>query len=238
MSSNPRTFDVGTFNLRTFNLRTFNLLIKRISPTLMRITQKLNGRFSFMDHDDLYQEAVLQLWIDFQSGRLEAKTDSYILQGCYFHLKNYIRKTQDSAKLVSLNTMIDEESVRLEELIEADEWPLSTTWMEDAGESLLAEGMNDRESACLRSHGRDDDQRSGEARRLPCGRGKGANKIRKSTNGFGVLILERLQTDETCTCNVVVQDTTMYLNDGVLSKSAIVCFRLKTEASSIHRGNT
>ena len=75
----------------------FDVLMKRISPTLQRITQKLNGHFTFMDHEDLFQEALLHLWTDFQNGSLSDKTDSYVLQGCYYHLKNYIRKVQDSA---------------------------------------------------------------------------------------------------------------------------------------------
>jgi RNA polymerase sigma factor (sigma-70 family) len=128
----------------------FDILIKRVSPTLQRITQKLNGRFSFMDHDDLFQEAVLRLWIDFQGGRLEAKTDSYILQGCYFHLKNYIRKMQGSATVVSLNSMIDEESGRLEELIEADEVDaIDYVDGKMQVEALLAEGVSDRERDVL-----------------------------------------------------------------------------------------
>jgi RNA polymerase sigma factor (sigma-70 family) len=128
----------------------FDILIKRVSPTLQRITQKLNGRFSFMDHDDLFQEAVLQLWIDFQGGRLEAKTDSYILQGCYFHLKNYIRKMQGSATVVSLNSMIDDESGRLEELVEADEVDaIDYVDGKMQVEALLAEGMSDRERDVL-----------------------------------------------------------------------------------------
>src|SRR5512139_2901374 len=124
----------------------FDILMKRLSPTLQRITQKLNGRFTFMDHDDLYQEAVLQLWTDFQGGRLEAKTDSYILQGCYFHLKNYIRKMQGSATVISLNSMIDEESVRLEELIEADE-VAAIDYVDGKMqvEALLSQGMSERE---------------------------------------------------------------------------------------------
>ena len=99
----------------------FDVLIKRISPTLQRITQKLNGHFTFMDHDDLFQEAMLHLWVDFQNDQLKDKTDSYLLQGCFYHLKNYIRKVQDSATLVSLSSMADEEAVRLEEILEADD---------------------------------------------------------------------------------------------------------------------
>jgi RNA polymerase sigma factor (sigma-70 family) len=99
----------------------FDVVMKRISPTLRRITQKLNGHFTFMDHEDLFQESLLHLWADFQAGALNDKTDSYLLQGCYYHLKNYIRTVQDKAPLVSLGSMVDEEAVRLEEILEAED---------------------------------------------------------------------------------------------------------------------
>ena len=51
----------------------------------------------------------MHLWRDYKDGKLVDKTDSYILQGCYFHLKNYIRKNYDKAKLVSLENMANEE---------------------------------------------------------------------------------------------------------------------------------
>ena len=67
-------------------------LLKRLSPRLKGITHKLNGKFTFFNEEDLFQEAAVRLWQEFELGRLAGKTDSYILQGCYFHLKNYIRK--------------------------------------------------------------------------------------------------------------------------------------------------
>ncbi len=128
----------------------FEALIERISPTLQRITQKLNGRFSFMDHDDLFQEALLHLWIDFQSGQVDDKTDSYVLQGCYYHLRNYIRKMQDNATLVSFASVQDEEGARLEEIIESDE--IAAFDYVDGKmqvEALLKAGMTEREQEVL-----------------------------------------------------------------------------------------
>jgi len=87
----------------------FNELIKRISPKLKGITHKLNGHFTFFNEDDLYQEALVHLWTDYNQGKLADKTDSYILQGCYFNLKNYIRKNYDRARLTSLENSINEE---------------------------------------------------------------------------------------------------------------------------------
>lgn len=85
----------------------FESLVNRITPTLRRIVYKLNWQANFFNEDDLYQEAILQLWLDYQQGKLADKTDSYILQGCYFHLKNYLRKNCDKANLTSLENSIN-----------------------------------------------------------------------------------------------------------------------------------
>ena len=95
--------------------------MERLSPTLRRITYKLNGHFTFFDDDDLFQEALEHLWVAFKEGRLEDKTDSYVLQGCYFHLKNYIRKTMDKTATSSLNAIMDEDSTELENFLVFDD---------------------------------------------------------------------------------------------------------------------
>jgi len=128
----------------------FDVLVKRIAPTLQRITQKLNGHFTFMDHEDLFQEALLHLWTDFQGGALDDKTDSYVLQGCYYYLKNYIRKVQDRAPLVSLDSIVDEEAVRLEEILEAED-VAAFDYVDGKMqvEALLASGLTQRERDVL-----------------------------------------------------------------------------------------
>jgi RNA polymerase sigma factor (sigma-70 family) len=128
----------------------FEVLIKRISPTLQRITQKLNGHFTFMDHEDLFQEAMLHVWTDFQGGVLDDKTDSYVLQGCYYHLKNYVRTVQDKAPLVSLSDVVDEGAVRLEEILEAENVAVFD-YVEGKMqvEALLKSGLTQRERDVL-----------------------------------------------------------------------------------------
>ena len=85
----------------------FEVLAKKFSPVVRRIAYKLNGRYRSFDHDDLYQEALLHLWYDFCSGKLVDKTDSYILQGCYFHLRNCIRKINERSNMVSFESLLD-----------------------------------------------------------------------------------------------------------------------------------
>lgn len=103
---------------------TFESLVKRISPTLKRITYRLNGHFSFFNDEDLFQEALIHLWVDFQENKLQDKTDSYILQGCHFHLKNYLRKVRPKMKTISLELLINDEEDR------------------NSGEALLLEGRD------------------------------------------------------------------------------------------------
>ncbi len=88
-------------------------LVKKLSPKLKGITHKLNGRFTFFTDDDLFQEALLHLWVDYKGDKLSDKTDSYILQGCYFHLKNYIRIVQDKSRLVSIDAPVNEKNPEL-----------------------------------------------------------------------------------------------------------------------------
>ena len=92
-------------------------MINKLSPTLHKITHRLNGRFTFFNEDDLYQEALIHLWISHQKGKLSDKTDSYILQGCYFYLKNHIRTVMDKASLDSLNELMDNCDLSLEDTL-------------------------------------------------------------------------------------------------------------------------
>jgi len=81
----------------------FEELLKRISPKLKGIAYKLRRSHpAGLEDEDLLQEALIHLWQDYNYGKLEDKTDSYILQGCYFYLKNHIRKAADKAILLSM----------------------------------------------------------------------------------------------------------------------------------------
>lgn len=90
----------------------FEELAEKVTPKLRGITHRLNGRFTFFNEEDLYQEALMKLWLDYRDGKLSDKTSSYILQGCYFHLKNYIRKTADKAQIIRMDRFCDEDQDR------------------------------------------------------------------------------------------------------------------------------
>jgi len=115
--------------------RQFEHLIKELSPKLHGIAHRMNGHFTFFSDEDLYQEAVIHLWLLFKKGILDDKTDSYILQGCFFYLKNYLRTTLDKAKLISLSEMIDGNDSALEKLIASK----SEAGFDHASSALIAE---------------------------------------------------------------------------------------------------
>ncbi|MFA5271424.1 MAG: sigma-70 family RNA polymerase sigma factor [Candidatus Omnitrophota bacterium] len=98
----------------------FNEITKKISPKLKGIAKRLDGRYTSFDDDDLYQEAILELWQKYNQHKLEGKTDSYILQGAMFFLKNHIRKVYKKidSHSVSLNAILtDSEDCTLEDVI-------------------------------------------------------------------------------------------------------------------------
>lgn len=129
----------------------FEVMVNRVGPVLHRIAHRLNGHFTFIDEDDLYQEALMHLWRSLEKGVLDDKTDSYILQGCYFHLKNYLRVALDKARLVSLYKLLDEEDEHtLEDILSVTD----TKSFDNMDEALLKEkfessGLNSREKEIL-----------------------------------------------------------------------------------------
>jgi len=121
----------------------FDELIERIAPQLRGIIHKIHRSFHSFSEEDLYQEAVLQLWVDYNNGKLSDNTDSYVLHGCYFNLKNYIRKIQDKASLISVDMPIGKEGGRLQDVLlsgedaAGDEGFDIDTLMEDVFENEL-----------------------------------------------------------------------------------------------------
>lgn len=82
--------------------KNFGALIDTLKPNLKKICTK-NRFLGFIDKDDLYQEALIKLWDNFQKGLLREKTLSYILRGCYFHIQNYIRTHKVCYNIMSLD---------------------------------------------------------------------------------------------------------------------------------------
>jgi RNA polymerase sigma factor (sigma-70 family) len=98
----------------------FNGFLKRLSPKLKGIAFKLNRGLVSMDEQDLFQEAVVFLWEHFQKGDFSDKTESYILQGCYFYLQNFIRMSKDRINRVAIDDGAGDESIHEERVVLVD----------------------------------------------------------------------------------------------------------------------
>lgn len=79
----------------------FGELEKKIAERLKGLIYKIHIASSFVDRDDLYQEAICHLWLRFKRGELEDKNESYILKSCYFHLKNFQRTHLEKFNLIN-----------------------------------------------------------------------------------------------------------------------------------------
>lgn len=101
----------------------FDQLLNKLSPTMHRIafkvSKKFNSSMGFCGADDLYQEAAIFLWNSYNDGKLRDKTDSYMLQGCFFHLSNYMRTAQNKKNVfLSIDASInDDKDISLEEIL-------------------------------------------------------------------------------------------------------------------------
>ncbi len=116
---------------------TYNELIKKYDSKLKAIAYKLSKYNSKLDSEDLYQEELMYLWNEFNENKLSDKTDSYILQGCYFYLRNYMRKNIEFKKTVSLDQPNDNGDNLLESmnLVDSD----SINYLNYLNDKLLAE---------------------------------------------------------------------------------------------------
>jgi len=105
----------------------FEEILMKLFPKLKGIAYRLNGRLRFtphlyigarfIDEDDLMQEMCIHLWKKYEQGEIEGKTESYLLQSCWFHLKNYLRITKDKSEIISLYEPIDVEGTTFGEII-------------------------------------------------------------------------------------------------------------------------
>ena len=120
----------------------FQELHKKLSPTIKRIAYRLNGHYRSFNHDDLYQEATVHLWSNFLKGKLSDKTDSYILQGCYFHLKNYIRKINERSNIVSIDAALSTNDEATVEDVLGQYWS-TPDCREDLHSKFLAQSIRD-----------------------------------------------------------------------------------------------
>lgn len=128
----------------------FEELLSSLTPRLKQLALKYHTYCSFSDEQDLFNEMVLVLWRKWRSGELQGKTESYIVQACYFHLRNYLRTMQDKQRCLSMEEppdgTADDGLLSLEELVPDPSLGMSE-YMEGKAlyEDLMNNGLSRRE---------------------------------------------------------------------------------------------
>lgn len=95
----------------------FDNMLKELSSQLRGMARRLNGHPGFVDENDLLQEMRLHLWRKWEGGETEDKTESYLLQSCWFHVRNYIRTVNGRSDLLSLDAPTGDEQSLLGEMV-------------------------------------------------------------------------------------------------------------------------
>ena len=121
------------------NNEDFKDLVKRLTPKLRAISKKLDGRISFLSHEDLFQEALIYIMNMHKIGALADKTESYVLQGAYYHLQNFIRKINSKTGTISIDSFFSSCEDADEKLSIKDE--SSVSFLEDLNNRLLADEL-------------------------------------------------------------------------------------------------
>lgn len=102
----------------------FQILYGKISPRLKKIAKYYNGHRFFIDEDDLYQEMCMYLWDNYRDGMPSGINEPYVIKGCEFHLRNYIRKQREKATFASLQEPIDNSGETLQDVLPDKKEPL------------------------------------------------------------------------------------------------------------------
>ena len=105
----------------------FGILLKRISPGLKRLARRLtrgHNIHGFFDEEDLYQEMCIHLWNNFKNGVPDNLNDAYIIKGCEFYIRNYLRKKREKAYVISLEKPLNENGDTLKNILTDKREPL------------------------------------------------------------------------------------------------------------------
>ncbi|MBI3292978.1 MAG: sigma-70 family RNA polymerase sigma factor [Elusimicrobia bacterium] len=86
----------------------FDQWMKPFVPILRGIALRA-GRFAhpYEDVGDYFQEMLSYLWALWQRRETQGKTQSYLIQSCWFALQNHLRMTRDPKSMTSLDAPQD-----------------------------------------------------------------------------------------------------------------------------------
>lgn len=98
----------------------FEELIIRLMPKLKAVSKNVSRSISSVDESDILQEMLIFLLKKYREEKIEGYTDSYLLQGAWFHAKNYTRSIRSKD---SVSETIGEDNSSILDTIRSEDEP-------------------------------------------------------------------------------------------------------------------
>ncbi|HAM38311.1 MAG TPA: hypothetical protein DCP53_02760 [Elusimicrobia bacterium] len=102
----------------------FNDIIELVKKELEQISLRYNNYSNYVDKNDLFSEMILHLWQEWKCKKFDNKTKSYIIQSCYFYLRNYLRINEDKYKILSLDDSVNDDGLTVKDTISDNSVPM------------------------------------------------------------------------------------------------------------------
>lgn len=95
----------------------FQMLFEKIKPALKYVAHRrfLPGYYS---EEDLYQEMCLYVWKHYGDGLPSGINEAYVIKGCEFDIRNFMRKEREKIKFSSIDEPIGDDGLTLGDLLE------------------------------------------------------------------------------------------------------------------------
>lgn len=95
----------------------FTALFKKISPRLYMIARYYERGGYSTDREDLLQEMYVYLWDKYNKGMPDSINEQYVVNGCRFHLMNFLKKENNKPAIISIDEPIDENEDTLKDIL-------------------------------------------------------------------------------------------------------------------------
>ena len=125
---------------------TFEAKLAEFVPKLTALSMNIKNMPVSMERSDLIAEMELHLWKKWKNGDFTIHTDSYLIQSCWFHIKNFIRTAgnRDRSTVNLDEPFSSSDSTRYDIL--ADEYDISNEIdLHIMIDSILENGLSERE---------------------------------------------------------------------------------------------
>ena len=127
----------------------FRILLEKITPALKAIARK-HLYHGFYSEEDLFQEMCLYLWQHYGNGLPIGINEGYVIKGCEFHIKNFLRKGGPKVVFSSIDELIAPGGLTLGDMLEDKQGDFrSSIDNELSVDEISGMGLTDKEKTVL-----------------------------------------------------------------------------------------